>query len=81
MQTGDTVLVENIDGETAEGEVVTILADTVDEYPAEFLDADGATLYDYWRGIDVDPDAPVVEVRLGEDTYDYPADRLEVLDE
>lgn len=78
MKSGDPVRVTNLDGETAEGEIVEILATTVSEHEATFLEAEGATLYDYWRGADVDPDAPVVRVRLGESVYDYPADRVEV---
>lgn len=81
MKTGDPCRVENIDGETAEGTIVGILADSVDEHEADFLSADGATLYDYWRGAGVDPDAPVVQVDLGTGVYDYPADRVEVLED
>jgi len=81
MQTGDTVLVENLDGETAEGEIVAILADSLDERDASWWD-DGRTLWDYWRGTDnVSPDSPVVQVNLGGTIYDYPADRVEVVDE
>jgi hypothetical protein len=80
MKTGDPVVVENIDGETAQGEITAILATTVSEFEAEFLDVQGATVYDYWRGHGVDPDAPVVQVTLGDGVYSYPADRVEVLD-
>jgi len=79
MKTGDHVRVTNLNGETAEGEIVRIRAETVAEATADFLDADGAVLLDYWRGVDVDPDAPVVEVALDTGVYDYPADRVEVL--
>jgi hypothetical protein len=81
MQPGDRVRVTNLDGETASASIVRIRAETVAEATADFLDADDAVLLDYWRGSDVDPDAPVVEVALGTGVYDYPADRVEVLDD
>lgn len=79
MKTGDPVVVENIDGEQAEGEITAISATTVSEWSVEWLEAENATLYDYW-GEDGDPDAPVVQVTLGDGVYSYPADRVEVLD-
>lgn len=81
MKPGDRVTVTNIDGKEAEGEIVRIHATTVSEYEVDFLDVEGATLLDYWRGEDVDPDAPVVTVALETAHYDYPADRLEVVDD
>lgn len=81
MKPGDPVEVTNLDGETAEGTIETIHAETVAEYEIDFLDLDEATLFDYWRGADVDPDAPVVTVDLGGGSYDYPADRVRVLEE
>lgn len=81
MQTGDVVEVTNLDGETATGQIVEIDARMVSEYPANWMGPDDATLADYWRGEDIDPDAPVVVVLLGETAYPYPADRVEVLDE
>lgn len=79
MQTGDRVHVTNLDGEVAEGEITAILATAVKDYEIDFLDHEDATLLDYWRGEDVDPTAPVVQVDLGGQTYDYPADRVEVV--
>jgi len=81
MRTGDEVVVRNVDGEAAEGEIVGILAERTADYEIDFLEAEDATLLDYWRGADVDPDAPVVQVALGTGVYDYPADRIEVLED
>lgn len=81
MKTGDDVEVTNLDGETARGTIIEICAETVSERSATFLDADDATIFDYWRGQDVDPDAPVVRVGLGSGVYDYPADRISVLED
>lgn len=80
MKTNDLVTVTNLDGETAEGEIVEIIATPVSEYKVDFLNHPDATLLDYWRGEDVDPDAPVVKVALSTGVYDYPADRVEVIE-
>lgn len=80
MQPGDPVEVTNIDGETAEGRVVEVLDEPADERDAPFLDADGATLVDYWRGTDVEAHETVVRVELGTGTFDYPESRVEVVE-
>jgi hypothetical protein len=76
-QPGDTVVVTNIDGETTAGTVADVCDETVDERAAPFLDAEDATLADYWRGTDVAPDERVIRVDLGNGPYDYPASRVE----
>lgn len=81
MKAGDQVTVTNIDNEEATGEIVEVTAHRTSEYEVDFLDVDGATLADYWRGQLEDPDCPVVRVQLGERTYDYPAERVEVMEE
>lgn len=78
MKTGDSVVVTNLDGERAEGEIVDILAETVEEYEFTLKGGKTVSLEEYWRGKDVDPTAPVVRVRLEGDIYAYPADRVEV---
>lgn len=82
MKAGDAVRVHNLNGETARGEIYRVTAVTVEEVNADWMDADGATLADYWRGYGVDEDDPIVKVRLGNSkkVYDYPASRVEVLD-
>lgn len=78
MQSGDPVTVTNLDGETAEGVIDEVTAWTAHEYEADWMDVDGATLLDYWRGKDVDPEEPVVNVDLDGSVYPYPASRVEV---
>lgn len=81
MNPDDRVEVTNLDGETAEGELVERTDVTVEHYEISFIDNAGATLLDYWRGMDVDPDERVVRVELGSRTYDYPESRVEVVDD
>lgn len=81
MKTGDDVVVTNLNGETAEGRIVEVLADRCDERPADFLEAEGYTLADYWHPHLDNPGCPVVRVELGTRTYDYPAERVEVVEE
>jgi hypothetical protein len=78
MYQGDPVLVTNIDGEQAEGEVVRVYDEPVSEVEAPYLNADSATVYDYWRGHGVDPDERTVSVLVGERMYDYPESKVEV---
>lgn len=80
MKAGDACVVRNLDGETADGTIVEIHAVTVSDKEAEWWGDGERTLFEYWRGADVDPDAPVVSVLLGEHIYEYPADRVEVVD-
>lgn len=81
MKAGDPVEVTNIDGETTTGRIVEVTAHRTDEYEVDFLDTEGATLADYWRGVLDDPGCPVVRVELGTRTYDYPAEQVEVVEE
>lgn len=81
LREGADVRVRNLDGEDAEGVVEEVTAHRTNEYEVDFLDVDGATLADYWRGALEDPECPVIRVRLGERTYDYPAERIEVIEE
>lgn len=77
MEPDTDVTVTNLDGETARGRVVEVLDEPADEREAPFLDADGATLVDYWRGTDVAATERVVRVELGQGVYDYPESRVE----
>ena len=81
MDPGDPVRVTNLDGNTAEGTIDEIHWQTVEEYPAGWLDVKEATLMDYWRGHDVDPAETVVMVELGSRAYPYPESRVEVLED
>jgi len=81
MDPGDPVTVSNLGGETAEGEVVALPEIALDEVMATWW-GDDRSLWDYWRGADgVSPDDLVVQVRLGDTTYDYPATRVEARDD
>lgn len=80
MQVGDACVVTNLDGETAEGEIVHVDDTPVEEHPAEFMEPEDATLFDYWRGTDVSCDDRVVTVELGTMQYEYPESRVEVVD-
>lgn len=80
MKAGDAVEVTNLDDETAEGELVEVTAYPTNAYAVDFLEADDATLADYWRGLLDDPGCPVVRVDLGTGVYDYPAERVEVVE-
>jgi hypothetical protein len=82
MRNGDSVIVENKDGETADGEVVAVLETTVGEFTQAWMD-DGETLLDYWDGHDVSADETVVTVSLDESggNYSYPQSRVEVAEE
>jgi hypothetical protein len=81
MNAGDEVVVRNLDDEEAHGVVEAVLDEEVDEAAAPFLDPDGATLLDYWRGAGVPADDRVVRVDLGAGVYDYPESRVEVVDD
>jgi hypothetical protein len=81
MDPGDPVRVTNLDGETADGEVLAVPESSLDEVSASWW-SDDRTLWDYWRGVDgVGPDDQVVQVRLGDTTYDYPTSRVEARDD
>lgn len=79
MNEGDEVRVTNLNGETAEGTIDEVLDVTVDEYEPSYVSVEGATLWNYWRGEDVDRDEQVVVVELGGREYDYPESRVEVV--
>jgi hypothetical protein len=79
MQPGDDVEVTNLDGETAEGEIVAMTHTTLENAAADWWD-DDRTLWDYWRGTDnVQPTDRVITVRLGDQVYDYPETRVDVI--
>lgn len=81
MKKGGAVRVRNLDGETAEGEFVEAYDATVDEWEIPYVDHDGATLMDYWRGTDVEPDEAVLCIELEGSCYDYPESRVEVIED
>lgn len=85
MKTGDAVEVTNPDGETAEGEILVIHPGPASEWRPDFIAehddyTNDASLWDYWQR-KTDPDAPVIQVALSGGVYDYPADRVRVLED
>jgi hypothetical protein len=74
------VAVRNMDGTITGGTVVAVHDTPVDEWPADFMEADGATLHDFWRGTGVDAGEAVVTVDIDGKEYDYPESRVEVLE-